>query len=265
MLHNVKAYLTIDDSPSQNMDVMTEHLFVRSIPAIFFCRGDRLEENPDAAIRAIQKGFVLANHSYTHQRSSQKDVAFTIDEIARTERLLEKLHKQAGVAQRGRYFRFPHVDRGTAGWIVDYDAYEGDARAGVLAAFAEGLNVASMEKPDQAALDKKAALQDYLAAEGYSQPFAGVTHPWFAEGEVAAAKDCLYTFSNCDWMLTERHRGKWPYKTLDDLNGKALSDPWLSQPDSVNVILAHDQAEIVDITLKLLDKLRLNGLEFLEV
>ena len=54
-------------------------------------------------------------------------------------------------------------------------------------------------------------------------------------------------------------------KRLRALKKKALSDPYLSQEGSVNVILAHDQAEIVDVTIELIEDLTNNGLEFLEV
>lgn len=260
-----KAYLTIDDSPSARMDDLVDYLEQRKIPALFFCRGDRLSENSAAAIRAIQKGFILANHAFSHQRASQKDFAWIVDEIDRTERLLEEVYAVAGVAKKNRYFRFPQLDRGTAGWIVDYDNYDTQDRAALIAAFAEGLNVQSMDRPTPEDFEKSDKLQRYLAAAGYVQPFGKVTHDWYKTGEIASAHDCLYTFSNCDWMLTVRHLGKWPCKSVEDLKKKALSDPYLTQAGSVNVLLAHDQAEIVDITIELLEDLRQNGLEFLAI
>lgn len=262
---NSKAYLTIDDSPSTRMDDLVDYLEERGIPALFFCRGDRLEENGPSAVRAVQKGFVLGNHAYSHQRSSQKDFAWIVDEIEKTEKLLAEIYSLARVEGRRKYFRFPQLDRGAAGWIVDYDRYEGADREALLSAFAEGLNVQSMDRPGPDAFDKKDRLQTYLAATGYVQPFRGVTHSWFNRGEIARAHDCLYTFSNCDWMLTARHAGKWPYKTIGDLKQKALNDPYLSREGGVNVVLAHDQAEIVDVTIELIEDLADNGLEFLEV
>ena len=260
-----KAYLTIDDSPSSRMDDMVDWLYEKSIPAIFFCRGDLLEQNMDSAVRAIGKGFVLANHAYSHQRSSQKSYEWIVDDIERCERLVADAYRRAGVHRSGRYFRFPQLDRGTAGWIVDYDTYPDADRRALLSAFAEGLNVLSMDRPEEAAFVKKGLLQAYLKEAGYSQPFRSVTHRWYSEGEIAGAADCLYTFSNCDWMVTARHIGKWPYKSVADLKAKALADPCLSMEGSVNVILAHDQAEIVDITIELLEDLHANGLEFLAV
>ncbi|MFA5593286.1 MAG: polysaccharide deacetylase family protein [Micavibrio sp.] len=260
-----KAYLTIDDSPSDRMDDLAARLFQKSIPAIFYCRGDMLERNLGSAARAAAKGFVLANHTYSHRRSSEEDTDWIIADIERCERLIERAYQSAGVRQGGKYFRFPHMDRGTGGWIVDYDSYPPEERAALLEIFAGGLNIASLEKPAAAALEKKEKLQAYLKAEGYSQPFRNVTAPWYGRGEIAQARDSFYTFSNCDWMVTERHRGKWPYKTAEDLKNRARSDASLSAGDGVNVILAHDQAEIVDITMELIEDLAENGMEFLTV
>jgi len=262
---NCKAYLTIDDSPSTRMDDLVDYLEEKGIPAVFYCRGDHLEDNTGSAIRALQKGFILANHTYSHQRSSEKDFAWIVEDIERCETLLEEVHAVAGVARKGKYFRFPHVDRGTAGWIVDYDRYDAKDKDALFAAFTDGLNVKSRDRPGKEAFDKKERLQRYLAGAGYTQPFKNVAHPWFAKGEIAGASDSLYTFSNCDWMLTARHIGKWPYKSVEDLKQKALGDPWLGVDGGTNVILAHDQAEIVDVTIELIEDLANNGVKFLEV
>lgn len=265
MIFNSSAYLTIDDSPSERMDDLVGYLEGKGIPAIFYCRGDKLEENPMAAVRAVQKGFVLGNHAFSHQRASQHDADWVIGEIKQCEFLLERIYKEARVAKTHQYFRFPQLDRGTAGWIVDYDTYSEQDRAGLLAAFAEGLNVQSMDKPDPSFFAKKDRLQTYLKEAGYTQPFENVTVDWYTKSEIADACDSLYTFSNCDWMITARHAGKWPYKTAEDLKNKAKNDKILTQNGSVSVILAHDQAEIVDITIELIDDLHKNGLKFLEV
>jgi len=83
---------------------------------------------------------------------------------------------------------------------------------------------------------------------------------------MAVATDCLYTYSNSDWMLTQRHLGKdWPYKTLDNLKGKIDNDPWLSNSRSHHIILAHDQPEILDVTLATIRHMTHKGIEFLPI
>lgn len=265
MIFTSSAYLTIDDSPSFYMDELVDYLESKSIPAIFYCRGDRLEENMESAVRALKKGFLLANHTYSHKRASEHSADWIIHDIDRCAALLDQAHEQAGIPQKEKYFRFPHIDRGTGGWIVDYDEYAPDEKKALLEVFTDGLNILSMDKPDQAAFDKKDALQAYLKKSGYIQPFKNVSHSWYTHGEIADAADSLFTFSNADWMLSSGHIGKWPYKSLDDLKNKAKNDPRLLQENAVNVILAHDQAGIVSYTIELIDDLVNNGLKFLEV
>lgn len=258
------AYLTIDDSASSRMDDLVSYLHEKGIPALFYCRGDMLETNPMAAVNAVKKGFVLANHTHTHQRASEQSVDFTITEIEQCDFILYRIYKEAGAAKSHKYFRYPHVDRGTGAWIIDYDANPAIS-AQVRAEIAGGVNAPDKGRPSAEAFAKKQHLQDYLREEGYKNPFTDVTHKWFLSGEMGDAADSLFTFSNADWMLNERQKGKWPYKTVDDLKHKARTDKYLSEEGGVNVILAHDQADIVDVTIELINDLAETGLTFLEV
>jgi peptidoglycan/xylan/chitin deacetylase (PgdA/CDA1 family) len=62
-----EAYLTIDDGPSDYFIEIIEFLEKNNIPAIFFCRGDKLLEKEEEAIYAIKKGFAIGSHSYQHR------------------------------------------------------------------------------------------------------------------------------------------------------------------------------------------------------
>jgi peptidoglycan/xylan/chitin deacetylase (PgdA/CDA1 family) len=256
-----RAYLTIDDSPSPAMGAMTDFLAAAHIPALFFCRGDRLAENPRQAIHAAARGMTLANHCYSHRRASLLSYEEAVGEIERTEELLEKIHQEAGVPRGARYFRFPHMDRGAGGWIVDYDAAPA-YREELIALFADGLNI-DLAPPPPELVEKKARLQDYLRRAGFVTPFSGVTHPWYARTEMAQAVDAMFTFSTSDWMVTARHKGKWPYRSLEDLKRKIDADKWLAARDSAHIILAHDQEEIGGVTLALVRHFMDRGFEFL--
>lgn len=261
----IKAYLTIDDSPSPRMDDISDYLFAHNIQGLFFCCGDRLAENMPRAIHAIRKGQVLANHSYDHTRASQLSPENSIDQIARTEALIDEAYAQAGAKRGVRAFRFPHIDRGMGGWIMDIDALPEDQQAAARRALNEGLNQPVAPRPDAAALKKFQTIQDYLGAQGYSVPFHHVTPEWYNSAEIQAARDCFYTYSTCDWMVTARHRGKWPYQSLDDLKKRIDGEEAFQEAGSTHVILAHDQAEIVAETLVLIDHMRINGVEFLPI
>jgi len=58
------AYLTIDDSPSKFTKNKVDFLKKNNIKAIFYCRGEFIKGNMNAVIYAIEKGFLIGNHSY---------------------------------------------------------------------------------------------------------------------------------------------------------------------------------------------------------
>lgn len=257
----LEAYLTIDDSPSSRTDDLTGALKDRGVPALLFCRGDRLESDPAPIVRAIQKGFVVGNHAYAHTRFSTLPFGQCVHEIEKTEILIEAAYREAGIKRPGKYFRFPHMDRGAGGWIVDYDAAPAH-RDALLKLFGEGLNI-DLQKPSSEMMKKKEMLQAYLKKEGFTAPFFA-SFPFYAESEMADAVDAMFTYSTSDWMITRRHAGKWPYKSLADLKKKIDNDPWLWHEKSAHIILSHDQDETADTTVALVDYMRDKGFKFLE-
>jgi peptidoglycan-N-acetylglucosamine deacetylase len=235
-----EAYLTIDDTPSARTDYLTDALVERGIPALLFCRGDRLAVNFDPVVRAIKKGFVVGNHAWSHTRFSTLPLEDGIREIAKTDELIEKAYKMADTPRPAKYFRFPHIDRGCGGWVVDYDALLPSYRDALVQLFGGGLNI-KLDEPTSAMKLKKESLQDWLRAAEFTQPeFPGVRHGWYRETEVSAAADTMFTYSTGDWMITPRHLGKWPYKSTDDLKAKIDDDPFLNK-EGAHVILAHDR------------------------
>jgi peptidoglycan/xylan/chitin deacetylase (PgdA/CDA1 family) len=255
------AYLTIDDSPSSETIKLVDFLDDANIDALFFCRGDRLEENPEPIIHAIKKGFIIGNHAYSHQRASTMSFIDMAGEIERTETLIEEAYTQAGKTRPAKYFRFPHMDRGCGGWIIDYDRLPEKHRETVIRLFSEGLNI-SLSPPHIEQVEKQARLQEYLKEEGFMRPFTNISHEWYKDTEIAEAIDTMFTFSTSDWMITKRHQGKWPYKNLDDLKEKIDSDPWLNLENSTNIILAHDQEGLLDITKELISHALYQEIEF---
>lgn len=257
------AYLTIDDSPSSHTDTLTDFLVERGVPAVLFCVGERIEENPAPIVRAIEKGMVIGNHSFHHQRSSQLTFEDCAAQITRTEALIEAAYATAGIRRSAKYFRFPHMDRGTGGWIIDYDCVPSEYREEIIRFFADGLNI-SLTPPSSDLVKKKEKLQRFLKNEGFSRlPIEKITHPWFAKTEMAAAIDAMYTFSTSDWMLLGRHKGKWPYQNLEDLERKIDEDKWLQTEESAHIILAHDKEEIDFVTRDLIDHFLEREFEFL--
>ncbi len=272
-----RAYLTIDDSPTHHTDVMTDWLVAKDVPAVIFAIGsayedmhlkcEGIEQNPGPIERAIEKGFVIGNHTYSHRRSSVLSFEAVRTEIEKTETLIDGLYKKAGRARSHRMIRFPHLDRGCGGHVVDYDA--ADAKGYDLRSlFLDGLNI-KLIPPTTAQTDNKARIQAYLKEQGFTAtPFAGVAFGWYQNTEMAQARDALYTFSTSDWMMNpdfEAYRADWPYKSVEALKAKIDADPFLNDPASANIILAHDHNNMLEVTLELVSYMKNKNIEFLGV
>ena len=59
----IKAILTIDDAPQNNTKAIVDYLCSKNNKAVFFAIGDLLDKNPENALYAISKGFVIGNHT----------------------------------------------------------------------------------------------------------------------------------------------------------------------------------------------------------
>lgn len=258
----VNAYLTIDDGPSEKFESLVDFLAERKIPAVFFNRGDFMEERPDAVIYGIQKGYVMANHTYSHKRASTLSFEEICEEIERTDKIIDDLYQKANVKRPGKYFRFPYMDRGMGPYFVEPEGLKKENEAAQVELLSSGLG----HKPDvpgMCLIDKKRRVQGFLKALGYTNiPVKNVTIPWYAQTEMAQAIDCLCTYSTSDWALLERHRGKHGYSTVQDLKDKIDNDKWLKDKNSAHIILAHDAGEIHETTKALIAHLQARGFSF---
>ncbi len=230
-----KAYLTIDDSPSDRTDDLVDFLLARNVPALLFISGKYMHANPAPIIRAIEKGFLIGNHGYDHLPAG--DISFDewCEDFEKVEAQIEAAYEAAGQTRGLKTYRFPYIDRGDG------------VRVERAAASGEGGAITDTREVRR--------IQDYLRKRGIAQPFTGTP-----KGYPVNAADSLFTFTSGDWMLTARHKGKWEYKTLDDL--KARIDARQTQGNEV--LLMHDQAEIFDVFCVLVDYLQENGTEFLD-
>ena len=84
----------------------------KNIPAIFYARGEHIFRHPNQIINAIKNGFLIGNNSYSHPYFSEITFSESIDEIARTEYLIEKCYQSAGKLRPHKIIRLPFADRG---------------------------------------------------------------------------------------------------------------------------------------------------------
>ena len=105
-------YLTIDDSPSIHTHKKVEYLRNHKIPALFFCRGEFIEKHPQEVINIIQNGFLVGNHSYSHPYFSEISLDDCIEEILKTEDLINQVYSAAKITRPAKVIRFPFGDLG---------------------------------------------------------------------------------------------------------------------------------------------------------
>lgn len=277
-------YLTIDDSPSPRTDELIRFLDQAMIPAILFCRGDLLEANPEPIIRAIEKGMIIGNHLYSHKRASTLGFEVVCEEILKTERLIDACYAKANQPRLHKFIRFPYMDRGMGAWVVEPDNVPSEYQEEHEDMIRLGLGNDPAARPDEKAIALKNRIQEFLHEQGFEAPsFGDVTLDWFCGvPEMGAAIDSMFTLSSSDWMLTQRHQGKWPYKTTVDVmdmmykkmdghahpdEGEAVASDELSFEDdapekSAHILLMHDQEDIHDEVLHILELLQRSGCVF---
>jgi len=107
-----KIYLTIDDAPSMHMDKKVSFLKERNIPAIFYVRGEYVEKHCSRVVNAINNGFLIGNHSYSHPYFSQITLEQCFQEILRTEQLIDQCYDVAQKRRPLKIVRLPFGDRG---------------------------------------------------------------------------------------------------------------------------------------------------------
>jgi peptidoglycan-N-acetylglucosamine deacetylase len=252
-----KIYLTIDDSPSKDTDGLIDFLTSKNVPAILFVRGAFManKDGFEKVIRAIKKGFLIANHSFAHERTSAVGFTNQTNQILETQKLIDRAYEQAEIQKPPRYFRFPHLDRGCGNaWIIDFETVPLKDREYVQNLFWDGVRLENKDLPTASQIQCKKDIQAWLKDNNF-QKFspADVTFPWWTQSELGEAIDVLITYSTSDWMATPRHLGKWPYKNSDDLCQKINDDPFLTRSPSSHIVLMHDdREESLTITKKLI-------------
>lgn len=159
------SYLTVDDAPSETLPEKLAILDDHDVPALFFCEGRRLADYPDHAREAVEAGYHIGNHAYSHQHASELSVEELQDEVEETEALIENVYADAGVTRPARLFRFPYGDKGG-------------------------------ERADR--------FQDVLDAEAFTPPDpARIAYDWYDE-EQGDDRDWFWTISVDDWEVESR-------------------------------------------------------------
>lgn len=126
-------YLTFDDGPNPEhtprvLDLLAEH----GAHASFFLIGEHAERHPALVERILADGHTLGNHSYTHPVFAEQTWQRQLDEIERTDRLLERFDGRArhafrpprGSVSMSLLLHFARCRRGIAYWSYDSLDYQ---------------------------------------------------------------------------------------------------------------------------------------------
>lgn len=238
------CYLTIDDSPSPHTDEMIDFLDMRGIPSLLFVRGDMIDEHGmDSLIRAVKKGHILGNHSYSHRPFGELSYDEAVADIEKCDVLINDIYQKASVERVKKYFRFPYLDRGNG------DRTERHFET-----------VTDIDINTDAHVQR---LQTYLHENGYIQPFK-TNHPVYNNQSISTSADCLMTFTSFDWMISPRHLGKWDFKSEDDLIKRIDNDFSMKQSNG-NIVLFHDKVDTFNAFKSLIDHMVDTGYDFLSI
>jgi peptidoglycan/xylan/chitin deacetylase (PgdA/CDA1 family) len=261
-----KAYLTIDDSPSAITNDLIDFLEAEDIQSLIFVRGDYLAQNPAPIIRAIEKGHVIGNHLYSHQRASKLSIAQIKEEITKTEALIEQAYMSAGKARTVKSVRFPYLDRAMGAWFVEPDHITAEHTRGIFEDLIEiGLGNDKNKMPTPQQINAKNEIQNFLKEKGFKQPlFPECTAGWYNNNScIKMAADTAITCSSSDWMLTQRHMGNWPFENVEALTDKMMKS--FTRDTGAQIILLHDQSELEATFKAFIKNLQDRDVEFLPI
>ncbi len=255
-----KVYLTIDDAPGKYFSSKVDYLKDRNIPAIFFCIGNLIEQRKSEVIDAIHKGYIIANHSYTHPHFSKISIDKAKSEISKTDKLIDEVYASAKVERKHKWFRFPYGDKGDGlnGYVLPSPKFYGDW----------------FRKPD---LKRKNQIQDHLKNLGYTQPsFSDIQYATMRTNGLFDDIDWHWTFDIMEWATLENKPtfgvkdlnavlARINQKTPLDTRGKTSNEKiWLNS-NSSEIVLLHDQDETTEMFYKIVDRLLELPLEICEV
>jgi peptidoglycan/xylan/chitin deacetylase (PgdA/CDA1 family) len=225
------AYLTIDDAPGKDFIAKMEYLHQQGIPVLFFCIGNLMQENELAVRAAIERGFIIGNHSFSHPFFSALSIEDCRREILQTDQIIEKLYHDAGVQRPAKYFRFPYLDSGG---------------------------------------DKHAALQQYLHELGYRQPaFEGINLQYSSDPSLLQRADVLCTFDQAEYWYQQAD-APWGLSAADAILARIDEDvPYggraLNREDTVDIILLHDHDKTTELFFQIVARYIKKGIQFVPI
>jgi peptidoglycan/xylan/chitin deacetylase (PgdA/CDA1 family) len=106
----MRLALTFDDGPGPATAKLLDVLRAKGARATFFLLGQNIERARDVVVRLTRDGHVLGNHSWSHPKADGISETSFVEEIRRTDALLDEIRRAAGFAgERGPFpVRLPY-------------------------------------------------------------------------------------------------------------------------------------------------------------
>jgi peptidoglycan/xylan/chitin deacetylase (PgdA/CDA1 family) len=231
------AYLTIDDAPTKDFRKKVDFLINENIPAIFFCLGKEMKKFEDDLVYAIQKGFVVGSHAFSHRYFSDLSLGECFEEIKKTDVIIEELYKKAGVKRPIKLFRFPYLDKGGHKDSKEFEE-----------------NPLSCTNPE-----KKRKIQEYLQKMGYRQPkFENINLKWYNDAGFSEDADVVCTFDQMEYWLGRKNA---PYGlSLESAIMARIEEDFPEDGRSLNsmktsdIIMVHDHERTTALFFKIIKR-----------
>jgi peptidoglycan-N-acetylglucosamine deacetylase len=83
--------LTFDDGPGINTEEILTILRDENVKGTFYLTGNEIENNVEEAMKIVEDGHEIGNHSYSHQRMVLKSPSFIKEEIEKTNELIRQI------------------------------------------------------------------------------------------------------------------------------------------------------------------------------
>lgn len=200
---------------------------------------------------ALNMGFDLGNHSYSHPHFSSITMFRARREIYQTDKLIKQLYYEAEIREYPRLFRFPYGDKGDGRRgrvLTSYRSVRGERRA--------------------------MKIQKYLEKLGYQSCIpSDVTYEYY-RNNLGKDKDLHWTLDSMDWSLknTKPTGKQWSlndvkrrFFSMNPLDLRGLLDEQfygLPYSGSAEIVLAHDHPETLTAVKHLVNQLLELGMEF---
>ncbi|MEH7442942.1 polysaccharide deacetylase family protein [Bacillus sp. JJ1122] len=127
--------LTFDDGPTENVDQLLPLLDQYKAKATFFLIGKDIEKHPEEAVKLVEAGHQIGNHTYSHERMVLKSSSFIQEEIEKTDELIRKSGYKGEIDFRPPYGKkligLPYYlakhNRETIMWTLEPETYYANA------------------------------------------------------------------------------------------------------------------------------------------